>query len=183
MYIIDLHNDFIMKIGIITMHKVMNYGSALQAYALQAAIKKLGYDSESIDYIYPNKPVRKTLIFRIRHWLLNLLTGFPALKKENKYKDFYKKYFSCSSQKYFSPSSLHNETFNYDLFLTGSDQVWNPNCVRNDKSFMLDFIPQGKHKVAYAASFTKSSLPAELIPDYKNIYPSILQYLLESLLH
>lgn len=156
-----------MKIGIITMHKVMNYGSALQAYALQEAIKKIGYSSEFIDYVYPNNPVHRTLIFRIRHWLLNLLTGFPAVRKKNKYEDFYEKYFCCSSQKYFSPSSLHEETFNYDLYLTGSDQVWNPNCVRYDKSFMLDFIPKGKLKIAYAASFTKSTLPSDLLSDYK----------------
>ena len=43
------------KVGIITMHKVVNYGSALQAYALQRVIEKLGYDCEIIDYVYPNK--------------------------------------------------------------------------------------------------------------------------------
>ena len=38
-----------MKIGIITMHRVLNIGSVLQAYATQKAFEKLGYDSELID--------------------------------------------------------------------------------------------------------------------------------------
>ena len=39
-----------MKVGIITMHKVMNYGSILQAYATQEIVRNLGYDCELIDY-------------------------------------------------------------------------------------------------------------------------------------
>ena len=32
------------------MHRVVNYGSALQAFALQQALLKMGYDNELIDY-------------------------------------------------------------------------------------------------------------------------------------
>lgn len=42
------------KVGIMTMHKVLNYGSALQAYALQKKVLELGFDCEIIDYIFPN---------------------------------------------------------------------------------------------------------------------------------
>ena len=43
-----------MKVGIITMHKVMNYGSILQAYATQEIVRNLGFDCELIDYDFPN---------------------------------------------------------------------------------------------------------------------------------
>ena len=43
------------KVGIITMHRVKNCGSILQAYALQQKILELGYKCEIIDYVYPNK--------------------------------------------------------------------------------------------------------------------------------
>ena len=33
------------------MHRVLNFGSALQAYALQQALLKLGYDNEIINYV------------------------------------------------------------------------------------------------------------------------------------
>lgn len=39
-----------MKIGILTFHRVYNYGAVLQSYALQKVIKQLGYDVEIIDY-------------------------------------------------------------------------------------------------------------------------------------
>ena len=43
------------RVGIITMHKVPNFGSALQAYALQQKVDSLGCDAEIIDYYYPNE--------------------------------------------------------------------------------------------------------------------------------
>ena len=39
-----------MRYGILTYHQIPNYGAVLQAYALCAAIRKLGYDCEIIDY-------------------------------------------------------------------------------------------------------------------------------------
>ena len=43
------------KIGILTVHKIVNNGSLLQALATQRALYNLGYNSEIIDYDYPNK--------------------------------------------------------------------------------------------------------------------------------
>ena len=42
------------SIGIITIHKINNYGSVLQAYALQNVCEKMGYHVEIIDYDFPN---------------------------------------------------------------------------------------------------------------------------------
>ena len=42
------------SIGIITIHKINNYGSVFQAYALQKVCEDLGYKVEIIDYNYPN---------------------------------------------------------------------------------------------------------------------------------
>ena len=47
------------KVGILTMHRVLNNGSALQAYATQEFCRRLGYDAELIDYVYPNEYHRK----------------------------------------------------------------------------------------------------------------------------
>ena len=41
-------------VGIITMHRVLNFGSVLQTYALQQTVSNLGYSSEIIDYKFPN---------------------------------------------------------------------------------------------------------------------------------
>ena len=42
------------KIDIITLHRTVNYGSVLQAYATQQVLMKMGYDVEIIDY-YPER--------------------------------------------------------------------------------------------------------------------------------
>lgn len=38
------------KVGILTEHRARNFGSCLQAYALQNTIDKLGYHAEIVDY-------------------------------------------------------------------------------------------------------------------------------------
>lgn len=50
-----MKNKALKKVGVVTMHKVINYGSFLQAYATQFIIEKLGYECEIIDYEFPNK--------------------------------------------------------------------------------------------------------------------------------
>ena len=42
-------------IGILTMHRVINYGSILQTYATQYIIERLGHKIIIIDYVFPNK--------------------------------------------------------------------------------------------------------------------------------
>ena len=147
-----------MKIGILTMHKVLNYGSALQAYALQHYISKLGYDAELIDYIFPNGCRKKKFSFKqkLLSPLKKIVSG--TFVKEHRFKDFYKRYFVCSKEQYNSPEELANAKFEYDILMTGSDQVWNPIHIKDDFSFFLPFAPESVKKVSYASSFSVSNL-------------------------
>lgn len=43
-----------MKIDIITLHYIRNYGSVLQTYATQAKFEAMGYEAEIVDYVRPN---------------------------------------------------------------------------------------------------------------------------------
>ena len=68
------------KIDIITLHRTVNYGSVLQAYATQYILEKLGYKVEFIDY-YPERLHMLGMLKRIKN------------KKEKLKKKFYiKKY-------------------------------------------------------------------------------------------
>lgn len=158
-----------MKIGILTMHKVLNYGSALQAYALQHYISKLGYNVELIDYIFPNGSRKKQLSFKqkLLSPLKKILSG--TFVKEHRFNEFYKRYFVCSKGQYNSPEELANANFEYDILMTGSDQVWNPIHIKDDFSFFLPFSKTGVKKVSYASSFSVAELPAKLKPLYRNI--------------
>lgn len=44
-----------MKIGIITMHGVKNFGSFLQTYATQKMLESLGHDVSVIHYMSANR--------------------------------------------------------------------------------------------------------------------------------
>ncbi len=161
--------------GIITMHRVMNYGSVLQAFALQQIVKKLGYDVQLIDYMYPNKfhldkRGQKSLIYKITKTVYGFLRKcLFAIKyqgdKQTKIDNFCKKYFNLSSVRYDSPDAINNNPPDYDVYITGSDQVWNPTFTYADEAFMLSFAGD-KRRIAYAPSVTQRNIPDE----YKEIF-------------
>ena len=168
------------KIGIITMHKVLNYGSALQAYALQRVIEKMGYDVEIIDYIYPNEyhmqfVHRPCALRRLISYAIEMLRGFPRKRRIKAFEEFYKENLKLS-RTYYSKEELHNNPPKYDVYMTGSDQVWNPKSIHEDPSFMLSFT-DSSNKVAFSASIAKCDIPANLkelyaneLKKYKQIY-------------
>lgn len=151
-------------IGIITMHKVLNYGSALQAYALQQKLLSMGHDNELIDYAFPY-PVKysfsvKKTFKRIIVFLRNAIAGFPKERREKKFQQFYKKNFK-ESKSYYTLDSIALNPPKYDAYITGSDQVWNPRFAGNDPNFLLAFAPDEKPKFSYAASFATIEIDEE----------------------
>ena len=162
-----------MKIGIMTMHRVLNFGSALQAYALQKKLRELDCENELIDYIFP-VPQKKKLSFRnlflnLIIFLRNALIGFPTEKKKQRFHTFRKKYYVVSSKEY-NHKNINQKPPIYDLYLTGSDQVWSPRHVKDNTDFMFPFAPVNAKIVSYAASFAVDSIPAE----YQNSYANAL---------
>lgn len=157
-----------MKIGIMTMHKVRNFGSALQAYALQHKIKQFGFDNELIDYVYPPKVKTSTsymnVLGLIRAAIRNAIIGVPRKRQKEKFNIFYKKNFVTS------PMMVDMSTIAslpvYDGYITGSDQVWNPRFAGRDTNFMLSFAPEDKPKISYASSFATT----EINKEYRKIY-------------
>lgn len=156
------------------MHKVLNYGSSLQAYALQRKITELGYDSEIIDYDFP--PHKKApitfnyIIERVFDFLRALILGFPLLKKKKKFEEFYNVFYNLSTQSY-NADTIAKNIPQYDVYMTGSDQVWNPRHIGNDTNFLLSFVPVGKDKMSYASSFATTTIPEES----KHLYDKYLK--------
>jgi hypothetical protein len=168
-----------MKIGIITILKVNNYGAELQAFALQKKIEDLGYHSEIIDYLfYKHKDFRYTkqampfvdigLKRRAKefiHPISSRLKSLPYRKKkrirELKFEKFHSKYSRLSVQTYRSIDELYRAELDYDVFIVGSDQVWNPYSNISLKPYFLTFVPPSKRKASYASSFGVSSIPSD----------------------
>lgn len=161
------------EVGVLTMHRVLNYGSALQAYATQCVIERMGYNCEIIDYKYPNKfqfergepysPLSLKSRIAKAFWLNK------RWRKFNRFELFYKRYLHLSHF-YEDQNSIRENPPAYDIYLTGSDQVWNPRFTKGDTIFLLDFV-KGKKKISYASSFACN----ELEKPYSDKFKSMLQ--------
>ena len=164
-----------MKVGIITMHKVINYGSILQAYALQEKLRQLGYDNEIIDYQFPPKVKvgKVTYLLRLLYSVVVNLLSFGALAtKRSRFEKFHQTMLRTSKFSY-NYESIHSNPPRYDLYITGSDQVWNPSFAGSDTSFLLSFVPKNSKCISYASSFAINEIPA----DFKELYAKeLLKY-------
>ncbi len=170
-----------MRIKIITCHDVYNLGASLQAYALSHYLIALGHSVEIIDY----KPeyLRHYQLWKISnqkydHLLIKqayLLAKLPkrikALRSSRKkrFDDFTKRCLPIGTVQYSSYEQLKENTPEADLYIAGSDQIWNPLFENGkDPSFFLQFVPEGKTKISYAASFSVDDIKSE---NLSRIYP------------
>lgn len=153
------------------MHKPLSYGSALQTYALQKKVSDLGYNAEIIDYKYPNEAHKKKVNL-LRHWIeetvsfvINIFLGFPNMKKRSNFNCFYKEYYRLSPF-YPTEKTLKDNPPKYDIYMSGSDQVWNPNFILEDRTFLLSFVKDNSIRVSYGSSFAVSNIPEDYKPSY-----------------
>lgn len=162
------------SIGIITIHKINNYGSVLQAYALQRVCQEMGYRVEIIDYQFPNafhsaNPYVTQDSFPTEpRWIKALFTS--ALIRQHKgIRTFVNARHNLSQKTYYSPEEVASDAPKYDIYITGSDQLWNPRYCNGDPTFMLHFAPDNALKIAYAASIGTDTIPCELIQCYRKL--------------
>ena len=161
------------KIGIITMHRINNYGSVLQAFALQYIIEKMGFDVQLIDYNYPNIfQYTRGVALPKNDWKAKVIKGMSWLHPYNRYdykfQDFRNRYFKLSSY-YKDFDVIHQKAISYDLYITGSDQVWNPTFTKGDTTFLLDFAEKNANKISYASSFSCTQLGKEYEATYSEL--------------
>lgn len=163
-------------VGIITTYRQANWGSVLQAYALQQVIDNMGYQSQIIDYAYPNEFHYRRGCKRSRSWLRNLpgdtvdrmlilLKQRPPRKMELLNR-FIIQHMRCT-RRFVSYEDLHQDPPLYDIYVAGSDQIWNPNTMLGDMSYMLDFAPEEALRISYSSSFASLTIPEQLQSDYR----------------
>lgn len=163
------------SIGIITIHKINNYGSVLQAYALQRVCEDFGFNVEIIDYNFPNEyhdqhryHVEQDTQPQEPFWL-KMLYALALKRQHREIGRFVAQYQHLSSNQYSSPDELKKCPPKYDIYITGSDQLWNPRHCGGDPAFLLHFAPDEAHKISYAASICSDKLPDKLVDSYKQL--------------
>ena len=167
-------------VGIITTYRQANFGSVLQAYALQIVIDKMGYISQVIDYKYPNsyhfehglnsiKPKPKTCKYKLKRFVKDTLEvlGLRKVSKMRMLNRFINKEMNCT-RRYLSYDDLHKNPPHFDIYVSGSDQIWNPNTMFGDMSYFYDFAPDGSKIISYSSSFSCDLVPDKYIDQYKH---------------
>lgn len=165
-----------MKVVIITLHTVSNYGSCLQAYATQTIFDRLGFETEIVDYYrkdnLPEYAVEKAFngrrlqkyrdVWKKAPWLkkaLSIPMGIIVRRQRKPFNDFRKKYLNLSKRMYRSAEELEKNPPEADVYCTGSDQVWNSVWNRGfEEPFYLTFAPEEKKRIAFAASIGRESI-------------------------
>lgn len=151
-----------MKTATVTWIYYENFGTFLQAYALQKSIMEFGHENIIIDDSYFFKPC---MLSRIKKAVMDKIKG-KSNKAHRSYIDFRKRFLNIGHCAGITDSFANN----YDVFLCGSDQIWSPYLEFNPY-YYLDFTE--KKKVAYAPS-TGTSACNKL---YKaNVKPAIEKF-------
>jgi len=179
------------SVGIITIHKsLVSYGASLQAYALWNYIDLLGYNCEIIDLYRPVikgyiedtssltfLTLEKTLgANKLIYLIKQVVLGFVR-KKKSGYAFLKSKRFESFnaninySRPYKSIADLYKKPPEYDYYISGSDQIWNPDMPFENEPYLLSFVPKYKNIISYASSFGRNNLPDR----YKIYYRQFLR--------
>ncbi len=165
------------KVGILSFHRTINYGSFLQNYCLQKALQdKIDARIETIDYnLVGMERRRKTDIIN-----RNLSIIPKQLKKYFVFNRFLVNYLDLSKDKLITDSYKLATEFinrnNYDVVIVGSDEVWKVTEQRGFPNIYWLNKNINAIKMSYAASANKSSrLIDELSKDEKNFILETLE--------
>ena len=150
-----------MKIRIITIHCINNFGSVFQSYGLVQFLRNQGYDAELIDYrpAYYSKgrnAVKKMLGVGLNY--------FAYRHQHQKYEEFINTNLP-KGKVYHNIDELRELATEDSVFIAGGDQIWNSfhPCGKDD-AYKLTFVKDGK-KIAYGTSMGRKTFKREELED------------------
>lgn len=150
------------KVAIITItNSGLNFGNRLQNYALQEKLKEYGVEVETI--VSAKSFLNSIFISWLRRMVKN---NVKRSRRRKFFEEFNMKYVKSSNRTRYE--KLNEEAFakEYDAFISGSDQVWNPNFHFNSEFEFMTFAEPVK-RYSYAASFGVDSIPEPYTENYK----------------
>lgn len=172
-----------MRIGIMTFWETQdNYGQLLQASALQFFLEDKGHEPFLIKYdkshsVRKHKPGKLQKLKQI-NWaklfdpraVLNKLRAASttvASIPTRHFDDFKSDFIKVHPRVYNSPQELKDFPPPADVYITGSDQVWNYRYIGDCDPFFLQFGPKSIKRLSYAASIGHRELPAHILAEYQ----------------
>ena len=163
-----------MKICVITLHTVNNYGSVLQTYATQKILEQMGHSVQVIDYWRASnqldakvndllhhkklKPFYKILQNSVVRSSVTKLCEMKAISDHEPFEKFLNQRVHLS-RRYNDYAELEANPPEADVYITGSDQVWNSIWNNGfERAYYLEFVPDSKKKIAFSASIGRERI-------------------------
>jgi hypothetical protein len=175
-----------MKIALITIHYGTNYGAVLQAFATKKILSRYG-EVETINYGNPRLQYKSNLIrFEpsiqgIKMMIHDILRLKDRNKVVNQFKKFIESNLNMNSSKLVTRQDIQTGAINdFDVYVCGSDQIWNPNVISKDGEldpiYFLNFANKLAKKISYASSMggyrfrdSKKAKIKDLLKDFTTI--------------
>lgn len=166
------------KIGLITIHNWFNYGSMLQSYAMNRILDGIeGYECELIDF------TPASIVGNERSWrLYSDVPEYRELRKKYKQEiverrrvfEAFEKLYKLGGTVYQSDEEIEENPPVYDIYVTGSDQIWNVNFRIASRAYFLAFT-ESREKYAFSTSIGRCGKERleeyrEFIEKYKQIF-------------
>lgn len=161
-----------MKIGILTFHWSTNYGAILQAYCLQEYLLEQGNEVEIVNY-KPRKYDFSWFTF-VRHpRMIKRLNRTLANRKKEQLLVAFRNQHLRLTKRYSSVNEFEADLDKYDVLISGSDQVLNPNITMQGEdgkpcsAYWLAFVRGTQKRIGYAVSFGFESYPENAVDTVK----------------
>jgi hypothetical protein len=143
------------RIGLITIHDTLNFGSLLQTYGLYKAIESIGKDITLIDY--KNKAIaEREKTYRLSE-VRNVKELYKAVfhhhfleEKHYNFWDFINSNMTVSQP--YTNKNIEKANSQFDTFIVGSDIVWGMQITGSDFNYMLEFVSDSKKKISFSSS-------------------------------
>lgn len=135
-----------MKIALLTIWHEYNYGAELQAYATIKILKELGLDVEMINIrLSDQKP------FSVKRTAVNAILSLSPCHR--KFNSFWRNNIP-TTRRYRSLQEIKKNPPLADIYMVGSDQVWNPDITKKYAMlYFLDFGLSNTKRISFASSF------------------------------
>ena len=169
------------KIGVMTLDsRSYNYGGILQEYALCYVLEEVGFDAKIIDFDLSSEIYTFSYKRSLLNSNINKLTNKFKQRRKNTSKIDVSSYVSLRHEKFdqfraaylklskrYTSKNISDADNEFDLFICGSDQIWNPDF--NVPEFFLDFVLGSQRKIIYGASLGRHELTKRQLSIYKKM--------------
>lgn len=165
------------KVCLATWHTSLNYGTCIQAYALAEYLRNNGFDvyiPDSFRYYYGLKHPFETLSNVMMKLRRKRNDNIVSTELKDRYDARYRKNEEFAREmsgviSFSSRQEYHSIISNTDIFVSGSDQIWNPGYVT--PPMLLSIADNSRQKIAYGSSIGVSEIPDNKLRIYRKYLP------------